>query len=149
MPNNEITRNNIDSIVTWSDSLLVGIEFLDNQHKHLVELTNELYRACMLGGNTLDDVFKATMRRMADYVRLHFATEQKLFKLISYPDSLEHKKEHDTLVFRVIKTLKEYEGDKNFIPLDFVQFLKDWIIDHVAKSDQKYAAFYRRRKMMV
>ena len=146
MTNNEIIQDDNNTIVSWSESLSVGIEFLDNQHKHLIELTNELYRAYMLGGNTLDTVFHATMRRVADYIRLHFATEQKLFKLIDYPDSLEHKNEHDILVYKVIKTLKEYQWDKNFVPLDFVKFLKEWVINHVAKSDQKYAAFYRRAR---
>ena len=149
MPNNENTRKDGDNIVSWSDTLVVGIEMIDNQHKHLVELTNELYRACTLGGNTLDTVFKATMRRVADYVRFHFATEEKLFNMINYPDYLEHKNEHYILVYKVIKALKEYERDKNFVPSDFVQFLKDWIVNHIAKSDQKYAVFYRKKKMLV
>ena len=148
MPNNDITQDDNGIIVSWSDSLSVGIEFLDNQHKHLIKLTNELYRAYIHGGNSLDTVFKDTMRRVADYVRLHFATEQKLFNLINYPESVEHKKEHDILVYKVIKTLKEYEADKDFVPLDFVQFLKDWIVDHVAKSDQMYGVFYRKKKMI-
>ena len=131
------------TIVTWIDSLSVGIEELDNQHKHLINLTNKLYRACKIGDNTLDAEFKETMNRMANYVRSHFAAEQKLFTEISYPKYMEHKKEHDNMVYKIIKTLKEYEGNKDFIPMDFVVFLKNWIVDHVASSDHEYGAYYR------
>ena len=146
MSSNEKTQSDEDTIVSWSDSLSVGIEFIDNQHKHLIGLTNELYQACKLGGNTLDTVFKTTMHRVSDYVHLHFAAEQKLFTMINYPDSAEHKKEHDSLIYKVIKTLKEYGSDKSFVPMDFVVYLKDWIVVHIANSDQKYGVYYNKRK---
>ena len=35
------------NFITWDSSYEVGIEIVDKQHRHLVDLTNELYNACI------------------------------------------------------------------------------------------------------
>ena len=129
-------------LITWSDSLSTGIGLIDDQHKHLVDLTNELYRACRHGGDELDAVFKETMSRVVDYVRFHFSTEQQMLQRIKYPKYIEHKGEHDKLIKTVLETTKDY-GDKKsrFVPNNFVRFLRDWIVGHIGHEDKIYAAY--------
>ena len=127
--------------ISWSDTLSVGIEMIDKQHKHLVALTNQLYQACRCGGNVRDIVFKETMSRMVEYIRFHFASEQKLLQSVNYPHYTEHKSEHDSLVKKVLETTKNYGGNKRFVPNNFVRFLRDWIVSHIAHEDKKFG-FY-------
>jgi hemerythrin len=129
------------AIVSWSDALVIGIELIDNQHKKLIELTNELFRACLRGGDTLDSVFKETMSRMVEYVHFHFAAEQAMLQRVNYPGYAEHKREHDTLIKTVLKATENYGDGKKFIPNSFVRFLKDWIVSHIGYNDKMYAAY--------
>jgi hemerythrin len=133
-------------IVSWSENLSVGIELIDNQHKNLVAMTNQLFQACTRGGDKREAVFKETMSRMVEYIRVHFATEQELFQRINYPQQAAHKKEHDKLIVEVIDSSKEYgDGNKN-IANKFVVSMRDWVFSHIAHSDKMYAIYISEQK---
>ena len=134
------------TIINWSHSLATGIELIDSQYKHLIDLTNELFRACRLGGESLDTVFKDTMSRMVEYVRFHFSAEQEMLQRIKYPKFAQHKGEHDSLIKVVLETTKDYGDKKRFVPNNFVRFLRDWIVGHIGHSDRQYAAYVMELK---
>ena len=141
-------ENQADSknFIAWVDNLSVGVDVVDKQHQYLILLTNQLFQACRLGGDVRDSVFKETMSRMVGYVRFHFATEQKLFRLINYPNSIEHKNEHDSLIVKVLETTKDYGDKKRFVPNNFVRYLRDWIVSHVAHSDKMFGIYIAEQR---
>ena len=141
-PNIVEASDTSEVFVTWSDSLNTGVTMIDEQHRHLIDLTNELFQACKLGGDTLDSVFRTTMKQMVDYVRFHFSYEQDMLLRIKYPKLKEQKSEHKKLVKTVLEATKEY-GDKSkrFVPNNFVRFLRDWIIGHIGHHDKMYANY--------
>jgi hemerythrin len=128
-------------IIIWNDKYSTGIQAIDNQHRQLVELTNQLYLACMAGEEVLYTVFKDAMSRMVEYVRFHFTAELKLLAAINFPDYHHHKKMHDDLVRDILEAAKEFNEGKKFVPNNFVRTLKDWIFGHIAVYDKIYAAF--------
>jgi hemerythrin len=138
-------------IVIWEDKYATGIELIDNQHKQLVELTNQLYLACLAGDEVTSTVFKDAMSRMVEYVRFHFSAELKLLNAINYPDYHNHKKMHDDLVHEILDAAKDYSGGKKFVANNFVRTLKDWIFGHIAVYDKIYAAYVadERRKGLI
>jgi hemerythrin len=77
-----VTEDQSLRIVFWEDKYATGIEVIDTQHKKLIDITNELYRACLSRSQTLDAVFKESMGRMVEYVRYHFTAEQELLQRI-------------------------------------------------------------------
>jgi len=135
-------------IVIWEDKYVTGIELIDTQHKKLVELTNQLYLACLAGDEVTSTVFKDAMSRMVEYVRFHFTAELKLLDAINYPDYHNHKKMHDDLVREILDAARDYSEGKKFVPNNFVRTLKDWIFGHIAVYDKIYAAYVadERRK---
>jgi hemerythrin-like metal-binding protein len=133
-------------LVIWSDKFAVGIELIDSQHHRLVDLTNELYRACLIRGETFDTVFKEALSRLVEYVRTHFSAELVLLERIKYPDYHNHKKQHDELVKNILEAAKKYNGARNFVPNQFVRTLQDWIFGHIAVYDQMYATYVREQK---
>jgi len=140
----ETTEN--AQIVSWSDKYATGIELIDNQHHQLVDLTNELYRACLSGGDERLAVFKDAMSRMVEYVRYHFSAESKLLETIKYPDYNNHKKMHNDLVEEILAASSKYDDGKKFIPNKFVRTLKDWVFGHIAVYDKIYAAYVDEQK---
>jgi len=136
-----INKSDNADIVVWDEKYATGIDLIDNQHKELFFLTNELFRACLGGESVVQGVFKETMGRMVDYVRFHFSAEQDLLQKINYPDYQEHKKQHDTLVMKILEAVKEYSEGKKLVPNQFVRTLRDWILSHIAHYDKLYASY--------
>ena len=130
-----------EEIITWDAKYATGINVIDVQHKQLVNLSNELYSACMSKGDELQTVFKASMKRMVDYVHFHFDAESKFLNAINYPDYVNHKKMHDVLIKKILDTVKEYEEGKKFVPNNFVRTLVDWVFSHIAFYDRQYSLY--------
>ena len=139
--------SNQTEIVTWEDSYITGIELVDLQHKELVDITNQLFQACLSGNDKVAIVFKDTMAHMVEYVRYHFAVEQELMKRINYPNYYSHKMQHDHFVKEIISAAAEYNDGKKFAPNLFVRTLKDWVFSHIAYYDKSYAHYVNELRL--
>jgi hemerythrin len=133
-------------MVAWDEKYATGIELIDSQHKELFSLTNELFRACLIGEEELKGVFTETMGRMVDYVRFHFGAEQVLLQRIKYPDYQEHKKQHDKLIRDILEAVNAHNKGEKFVPNQFVRTMRDWILGHIAIVDKQYVAFIAAQK---
>ncbi|MDR1985631.1 MAG: bacteriohemerythrin [Treponema sp.] len=127
-------------LVEWDDRYLVGIPLIDEQHKELITMTNTLYQGC-LEGDAKAVYFMETIHGTVDYVKYHFSAEEKLLESVNYPDIGEHKKEHEGFIRQIFEEVKGFQGGKQFVPNDFVRYLKDWILAHIALTDKKYAKY--------
>jgi len=130
-----------NEIIVWDAKYQTGIGLIDAQHKQLVALANELYGACLTKGDKLEGAFKAAMKRMVDYVHFHFDAENKLLTAINYPDAVNHKKMHDTLIKNILDASKDFGEGKKFVPNNFVRTLVDWVFSHIAFYDKQYSLF--------
>jgi hemerythrin len=130
-----------EKFVEWDDRYSVGIPLIDDQHKHLIELTNGLYACCIGRGEDVQACFRDAIRGAVDYVKYHFAAEEKILENVKYPGIAAHKKEHESFVVKILAEVKDFEEGKKFVPNIFVRFLRDWILAHIAVEDKKYAGF--------
>ncbi|MDR2404384.1 MAG: bacteriohemerythrin [Spirochaetaceae bacterium] len=128
-------------LVAWDDRYSVGIRLIDEQHKELVNLTNALYAGCLAGDEAAQKYFLETIHGTVDYVKYHFAAEEKILKNIKYPSIGDHKKQHEGFVKQIFDDVKSFEEGKKFVPNVFVRYLKDWILTHIAVVDRKYAEY--------
>ena len=62
--------------IEWDSKYDVGVEAVDKQHRHLVDLMNDLYDACIGERLELDQKFKDVMKELVDYVMVHFKDER-------------------------------------------------------------------------
>jgi len=135
-----------EDIISWGPKYATGIISIDKQHKELVDLTNELYRACLSRNENTDEIFKTALHRLVEYVRYHFSDEQTLLERIKFPNYLEHKKAHENLIKEILEASKSYGAGNKFVPNHFVRTLKDWIFSHIAVSDMIYAGYVQDQK---
>ena len=103
-------------IVKWDKKYAMGIEQIDKQHKELISLTNRLFQACLSGNDAVNASFKETMSYLVDYVRFHFAAEEKLQEQINYPKYYEHKKLHDDMIILLLETARDYSEGNRELP---------------------------------
>ena len=131
--------------VEWQDEYSVGIPMVDDQHKELIKLTNELYQSCLDGDDQARASFKEVIQKTVQYIKFHFSAEERIMSNVKFPDYKEHKKQHEGFVKEVIEGAKRFEEGKA-VPYVFVDFLKKWILNHIALSDKKYSEFILSRR---
>jgi hemerythrin len=122
----------------------MGIKIIDDQHKGLLELVNELFNHST--GNEADEreYFKEVIEQAVDYVKVHFSTEEKYMLATKFPGYEEHKKVHKDFVLEVVKSVKDFESGKRLVLVNFSRFLKDWVLGHVAVMDVKYSEYFKK-----
>jgi hemerythrin len=130
-----------EDFVVWDDRYSVGVTLMDDQHKELLRETNELYAACRESDVAARERFREVIKSTVDYVKTHFAQEEQIMEKVKYPELPNHKKEHEVFVQKVLDEVKAFEEGKTFVPNNFVRFLRDWILAHIALEDKKYGAF--------
>lgn len=127
------------SLISWSSQLSVGIDSIDEQHKKLVNMINALNDAISEGRSK--DIMQKIFDGLAVYTTKHFAYEEDLFAQHGYAQSAAHQAEHNALLAQVgeLKT-KMDEGDF-MIGIEVMAFLKDWLTNHILKTDMAYKDF--------
>jgi hemerythrin len=128
--------------ITWDDTYSVGVKLIDDQHKELIRMTNDLSLGCRSGREAAEIYFMKTIQGAVRYVKTHFTTEEVIMERLRYPEFLVHKAEHEKFVSEVLQKVREFEEKKKLVPLAFARYLQNWVLTHIAKSDKKYALFF-------
>jgi len=137
-----MTKESIE-LVTWSDRLSCGIALIDDQHKGLVNLVNEMFKH-VTGNETQEhDYFSRVIQEAVKYVKVHFATEEKIMLATKFSGYAEHKKEHEKFILAVVNNIKDYEAGKRLTLSAFTKFLKDWVLSHIAMMDKQYFEYFK------
>ena len=131
-------------LIKWVPSFCSGIKKVDDQHKELVNLINNMFNHSSGDAKKEREYFTSIVHQLIEYVKLHFQTEEKLMIATKFPDYHEHKAEHDSFTLHVISVVKNYTGNNRLTLLDITKFLKDWVLSHVAVMDQKYFVYFRK-----
>jgi len=126
------------TFMTWNDKLSVGVASIDEDHRKLIGLIDELYEGLQSGHSK--EVLCGVLDRLVDYTQYHFEREEGFLRKTGYPEIAEHKKEHDTMTEWVLDVHKQYKNGTLVAPtLEVMNYLKDWLYDHILGSDQKYS----------
>jgi hemerythrin len=130
--------------VTWSETYSMGIKIIDDQHKGLLDFVNELFGHSTGDENEERAWFKKVIHQAVQYVKDHFATEEKYMVATKFPGYAAHKKSHDDFTLTVVKTVKEFEAGKRLVLEKFAYFLKDWVLSHIAIMDRQYCDYFKK-----
>jgi hemerythrin len=134
----------LQEIVTWSSALSCGVKIIDDQHKGLVDLVNEMFNH--VTGNQEQELiyFNKVIQEAVNYIKVHFATEEKLMIAAKFPGYTEHKKAHDSFVFTVVANIKDYQAGNQITLSSFTNYLKDWVLSHIAVMDKVYFEHFKK-----
>ena len=133
------TKKSID-IFPWNENFNTNISEIDEQHKRLVDLLNQLashvaFKADIPGLNVIFD-------QLTDYTVYHFQTEEAIWYryLADSPLDTAHAVKHQQLIDEVLQ-LKVQINAKPSDELigDILAFLARWLITHILESDRYLA----------
>lgn len=129
--------------VTWDDSYSVGIKVIDDDHKKLMQLINNLQSSVLY---PTDEAFeRAALDELVAYTKYHFKREEEMMQEYGYPDFDDHKKQHEAMIETVGRYLERYEKDREGTILELNLMLKDWLIKHISGTDQEYCEFLHEK----
>lgn len=123
----------------WSDTYSVNIGIIDMQHKALVELINELHHAMIT--RTGKEQLGTILSGLIKYTQGHFKTEEGLMQSNQYPDYIHHKAEHDAFTKKALDFQSKFQTNEIGLTIEVMDFLKDWLIQHIMGVDKRYAPF--------
>ncbi len=124
-------------LFVWDDQCKTGIAEIDQDHKLLVDLINDLYEAMQdgSGGALLLPVFSA----LKHYTETHFAKEECYMVNCGVPDQEKHVQEHATMVARLADLESRHRNGEAAISLQTLTFLRDWLKNHICAVDRAMA----------
>jgi len=124
--------------LVWTSDLDTGNRLIDDQHRRLFQLFNDLDAA--IAGNVGEEAVGRTLTALSVYVVAHFRMEEELMEQVGYPGLAGHREAHQGMRIQVEDMVDQY----NLIGLDPTQVmgvLKEWLVVHVKKEDQSMAEF--------
>lgn len=127
------------SLVQWENKYSVKIPEIDKQHQHLIELLNSLYDSMRIGESKKN--LQHILQELITYTDMHFKTEEKYFDLYNFSKKSDHKQHHDLLRKQVIEFNEKYLAGNTTISIELMNFLKNWIQNHIMNEDMQYSEF--------
>ena len=120
----------------WEDKYSVGVEEIDNQHKRMFAVINELLDA--IEANSTGEHLGEIIESLVKYKMFHFKTEEDYFEKFNYEGKEEHETRHREFNERLTAIKTKYPEYNIDFAFELVDFLEDWLINHLMVMDQKY-----------
>ena len=119
--------------LTFTSSLSVNYEPMDNQHKKWIDLLNQIYYVFINNGTS--DEIKSVIKDLVEYTVWHFNFENKMMEKYNYDDYANHKGQHEDILDEVKKINIKLEKGEEVLVVNILEFLKKWLIAHILKTD--------------
>jgi len=136
-------REVTDVYFAWKEEYSVNIEAIDNQHKKLFEIGRKVSHL-IFSNDTLvnnEDIVNI-FNELKKYTEFHFRFEEKLLQENGYAHYVTHKYEHDLLIEKIKKIESNNSGSlQKEILMELINFVFEWISNHIVKGDMKYKDF--------
>jgi len=120
--------------IVWNPEYNLGIPIIDEQHRGIVSTINSLHFG--MQNNYGKDMLSPIINMMHDYTRIHFQIEEDFIERIDFPNAKKHHELHCDLSSKLADAGKSSMLDKD--PYVFMDFLKNWWINHIRSVDLKY-----------
>jgi hemerythrin len=131
------------ALMKWDRSFSVGVNEMDAQHQKWFSIINRLHDAMMTGkGRQMQETILA---EMVGYTRTHFANEEALLKTRGYPKLVEHQQKHVVFTQQVQALEAKLLAGSSVLTVDVMDFLKNWLNNHILAVDTQYGDWLRRR----
>lgn len=124
-------------LFVWDDNCKTGIAEIDQDHKRLIDLINDLYEAMQdgSGGALLLPIFSA----LRNYTETHFTKEERFMVECDAPEQEAHFREHKQMMAKLADLESRHRKGEAAISLQTLTFLRDWLKNHICVVDQAMA----------
>ena len=121
----------------WDEKYSVNNEVLDNHHKRLFVILNNLHKCCSAKAHRV--TLSAIVEELLSYASHHCEVEERHMKRIGYKHIKEHVSEHRLITDAIYKQQYKRDIKEVEITLETVSALGKLLLDHILNEDMKYA----------
>ncbi len=130
---------NNESVLTWSDRLLLGFPEIDAEHREFVDCVQALQQA---GADTVAQRLDA----FAQHARKHFAAEDRWMEETGFPPRQCHIDEHAAVLKSVAEVQALVAAGNTGIVRSLADELARWFPGHADHLDSALAAWMSKHR---
>jgi hemerythrin len=123
----------------WHDGLKVGIDQIDEDHRHLFSILAALDDLIHSGGAVEPERVDAVLTQMAEYAGQHFAREEAMQEEVGFDGFGDNRRQHVELTLTLEAFIAKYRagglGKPTVAAEKILEFLTIWIEEHIIKTD--------------
>lgn len=126
-------------IPSFTNEYLTGIDLIDGEHKELFRIIGEVHRVIQneFIADKYDEIVYL-LDELKNYTKFHFSDEEKYMQSIQYEGLDAQRRAHDAFVARLEEMdFHQIEGHQQETLEEILEFLTDWLINHILNSDKK------------
>lgn len=128
--------------LAWDDRYRIGLPIIDNQHKYLLQLINQLYDD--IATEAPPATFDAVFDNLDDYAIYHFTLEKRWMQGQHYDELAAHQQEHASFRQHIIELRRQHRCRDRYAALKTLTFLYHWLTTHIQGSDVHFGQFIAR-----
>ena len=124
----------------WNQNFATGLDLVDEQHRHLVALINQLGDSLIAGAVKDEAALQAVFEELAAYAQYHFSEEERLMQDSGVAP--EHRDPHRRHHIEFVEQLSTMWSSRSTMadPADTLHgFLRAWLGFHILGEDQAMA----------
>ncbi len=132
------------SLIKWSDTFSVKIQSIDEQHRKLFNMINDLNNA--IKENNEKEKIGIILKDLISYTKSHFVFEENMMIKHDYHGYKWHKTIHDDLIFEVSKIVKRFDEGQDIVAKELLNFLLKWLVEHIGGVDKQYSPIFSHKE---
>ena len=123
------------SLLSWQPEYSVGIASMDDEHREMIELINDVYEK--LGAAPDTGAIEGCLEEIFSTISMHFALEERIMRDNAYAEYEDHKEDHEDLLDEIRDLMDEFLVDPNAGASLLERRLSDWFSQHFANFDAR------------
>lgn len=128
--------------IQWSEEFSVGSEVLDNQHKRIITMMNELILSDSKEFES--EKISEILTEMRQYADEHFSYEEQVMSEYKYHRLEAHKKLHKSFRLKAAQLCGDVLNEDSQIYDKTVEYLFDWLVKHILNADKDYSKCFKQ-----
>ncbi len=119
--------------ISWDASLSVGIDVIDEHHRYLFDLTNDLIDA--IANKTGAKELLRVLNALVEYAQVHFLAEERMMDHYGYGGAERQKQQHRQFHDRLKEFYDELHDNLLITRIEVMSYLRGWLVAHILNED--------------
>ncbi len=126
-------RHRENAWIPWDEKLSVGIDVIDEHHRYLFDLINDLYEVVVRkrGVREVTRLIKA----LDAYAKIHFRAEEQMMNHYGYKGIDRQLHQHHAFEDKIGEFYEELHTNPFVAQFDVLSYLRDWLLHHILIED--------------
>jgi hemerythrin len=132
--------------IDWQDTLSVGNDTIDRQHRKWIELYNTFDR--VMTDNSPHEAQSSkldALQLMHEYMLYHFRYEEMLMANHGYPGLAQHWRQHKDFDYKLFAYIRRLETDRLVSRSEILDMLHKWLVEHIQQEDQQMQRYLEEK----